>query len=75
MNIYRISQDDNCGYDTYDSMIVSAKSKKKAQRMIPCGQHPHDWANTVDGVEVEYIGKARKGQRDNAIILASFNAG
>lgn len=35
MKIYRISQDDNNGYDTYDSAIVIAKNEEEAKRIHP----------------------------------------
>lgn len=35
MNLYLVSQGENTGYDTYDSMIVSAKTEDEARKMSP----------------------------------------
>jgi hypothetical protein len=35
MNLYLVSQDINTGYDTYDSMIVSAESEIDARNIHP----------------------------------------
>ena len=35
MNIYYLEQSENRDYDTYDSMVVAAKSKEEAIRMSP----------------------------------------
>ena len=35
MNLYLISQDTNENYDTYDSAIVAAKTKKEARMFHP----------------------------------------
>ena len=35
MNLYRISQDINNNYDTYDSAIVAASSEESARRIHP----------------------------------------
>ena len=32
MNIYLLEQNDNTGYDTYDSMVVYAESKDAARQ-------------------------------------------
>ncbi len=37
VNLYRISQDANDGYDTYDSAIVAAESEECARRISPDG--------------------------------------
>lgn len=38
MKIYRISQEENMDYDTYDSAIVVALNAEAAQRMHPDGR-------------------------------------
>ena len=38
MNIYRISQNVNNTYDTYDSAVVIAKDEESARRMHPNGK-------------------------------------
>ena len=37
MNIYKISQSKNNGYDTYDSAVVVAKSTTAARKIYPSG--------------------------------------
>ena len=37
MNLYRISQSANDGYDTYDSAIVAAATEEQARRISPDG--------------------------------------
>jgi hypothetical protein len=98
MNIYKISQEINNDYDTYDSMIVAANTVKEASEIHPGNtseekifliskqfmfksytgkyfKYPYsDWVDNPNQVNVEYIGKAKKGTKQG-IILASFNAG
>ncbi len=49
INLYRISQDVNTGYDTYDSAVVAASSPNKA-RII----HPNDYDGTTWRTNPEY---------------------
>lgn len=35
MNIYLVSQDESCGYDTYDSFVCYAESEDEARVMSP----------------------------------------
>ena len=82
MNLYLISQDANENYDTYDSAIVAARTKKEA-RMIHPNKNKTDWdgkfkrydtwASSID-VGVELIGVAKKGST-KGVVLASYNAG
>lgn len=37
MNLYLISQNDNRGYDTYDSAVVAAESEAQARAIHPNG--------------------------------------
>lgn len=39
MKLFKLSQIENNGYDTYDSVIVCAKDKEEAQRSCICGHH------------------------------------
>ena len=83
MNLYRISQVVNRGWDTYDSAIVAAPDEDKAHVMHPNGiksdrldreQSNYDWVSDSSQVTVELIGVAKEGtQRE--VILSSFNAG
>lgn len=78
MKLYKISQSDNNGYDTYDSAIVVASSEEEAKSIHPGGREEWDyryktWANSPVSVAVEYIGEAKEGL--TGIICSSFNAG
>ena len=81
MNLYLISQDANQNYDTYDSAIVAARTKKEARMFHP--NEENDWDGTTEkygswvalaDVDVELIGVAKKGTT-KGVILASYNAG
>lgn len=43
LNIYLVSQDENGGYDTYDSFVCVAKSEEEARLF-----HPEGWIMTLD---------------------------
>ena len=80
MNIYLLSQDDNRGYDTYDSCVVYAESEEAAWLVTPGNFGRSTWASSPDGVTVKYLGEATyRGVPecgiDSGLILASFNAG
>ena len=55
MNLYLISQDENIGYDTYDSAVVAAKSEKDARTIHPSEYVTHvtdgKWMGTYSGGE------------------------
>ena len=77
MNIYRISQHERLGYDTYDSAVVIATSDAAARNINPEGYWGGGrgaWASSSENVLVELIGKAIKGSHES-ILLSSFNAG
>ena len=77
MNIYRISQRERRGYDTYDSAVVIAKSADAASTINPEGYWGGGrgaWASSSENVVVELIGEAIKGSLES-IIVSSFNAG
>lgn len=80
MKLWRISQDVNTGYDTFDSAIVAAVDETAARSTYPSGDwpqkdwYPRLWANSPDQVEAVYIGEAKEGT-EPGVILASFNAG
>lgn len=80
MNLYKISQDDNQDYDTYDSAIVAADSAQEAQQIHPgtfsrlSSWDSSSWTSKPERVSVELIGTAVEGTR-TGVILASFNAG
>lgn len=55
MKLYKITQSDNNGYDTYDSAIVCANSEDEARIINPGGYykyHDNDWYfQYADGTE------------------------
>lgn len=87
MYLYRISQDENNGWDTFDSAIVAADSAEEARSFHPHG-HRYDkknidhwkggyswsWASHPDRVAVELIGEADP-RLPPGVVIASFNAG
>lgn len=59
MKLYLLSQKDDNGYDTYDSVVVAAESCFEAVRITPCGQLTWDdekeifrypWDKEAEGV-------------------------
>ena len=86
MNIYKCSQNDNTGYDTFDAFVCYAKDETEAKNMLPEptwsswskereGKYTTgEWAFGPDSVKVEFIGMAPE-QLEAGVILASFNAG
>lgn len=78
MNLYLLTQDVETGWDTYDSVVVAAKTETDAKSIHPCtilgwGSRG-DWPKSPESVDVKLIGKAVKGT-PAGVILASFNAG
>jgi len=86
MNLYLLVQDQNEGYDTYDSAVVCAEDEDKARIIHPYTNVDADfdpwkdrwcsdtWASSPDRVTVKLIGVAVEGT-EAGVILASFNAG
>lgn len=87
MKLYRISQNDRDGWDTYDSAVVAAESEDDARTIEPCSwdsaihrlpreeERAYDsWTNDPAKVTVEYLGEAKEGT-PVGVIVASFNAG
>ena len=73
MKLYKITQDVNDGYDTFDSAIVCAESEEEARNINIGSDLFNEWASPSD-VKVKYIGEAAEGTK-KGIVLASFNAG
>lgn len=80
MNLYRISQDKNDGYDTFDSAVVAAASEEDARMIHPSRS---DWDGKTEGydswaaaddVTVKLVGIAVEGTQPG-VVCASFNAG
>lgn len=84
MNIYKIWQEENDDYDTYDSAVVIAKNEEEAIDINPCGSGEMDWESPTkmysgwvqsrELVKVEYMGEAKEGSL-KGVIVASYNAG
>ena len=90
MNLYLISQDENMGYDTYDSAVVAAPNEDIARNTNPAGGpllndetahersrwgwHYSSWCSDPSKVKVELIGTAAENI-EQGVICASFNAG
>lgn len=78
MKLWRIYQDVNNDYDTYDSAVVAAPDMDAARAMHPGGElawkgrYP-SWAYDPSQVGVQLIGDAAPGIE--GVICASFNAG
>lgn len=77
--LWLLSQEDNNGYETFDSCVVVAPTEEEAKLITPCYSFSDmgdckQWANSPDGVKVKLIGEAI-GQKSGEVILASFNAG
>lgn len=84
MKLWRISQDVNNGYGTYDSAVVAAEDEDGARKIHPSTyeggkwwrrKESHGtWALSLDQVAVEFIGHAQDDVKAG-VICASFNAG
>ena len=84
MKIYLLTQNENTGYDTYDSCVVAAENEDEARKIHPhmntdysawrVGYWLRIWCSDPKYVKVEYIGEADKSVK-KGVILASFNAG
>ena len=84
MNIYRIWQNKNTDYDSYDSAVVAAPDINVARSMHPSGRkfnwdapdlYDGTWVTKVEHVGAELIGKADARFNEPTVICASFNAG
>ncbi len=85
MFIYKISQNQNTDYDTYDSAVVIAKDADEARNISPSsglrmtdkdwGYTYNYWCNDPKHVTVECIGAANELYQGSSVVCASFNAG
>ena len=79
MNLYLISQTENCDWDTYDSAVVAAPSEEAAKTMHPNGEvvsetNYRGWVKSPESVSCQLIGVAIDGTPQK-VICSSFNAG
>lgn len=80
MKIYKVSQEQNSGYDTYDSFICCAESEMDAANTSPDGfgwnrKYSGTWCSTPEQATVEKLGDYTGSESNGTILLASFNAG
>lgn len=81
MELYKISQNKNTGWDTYSDAIVCAESEQEAQMIHPSGNKGWDgvereygtWTDAKN-VMVEHIGTVKDGMV-KGVICSSFHAG
>jgi len=75
--LWLLSQNENRGYNTYDSCLVAADTEDDAKLIFP-GEYEsfnsRRWAYSINGVHVEKIGVTHAKNRGK-VIIASFNAG
>jgi hypothetical protein len=77
MNIYKLTQGINSGYDTYDSCVVYAENENTARLIPPSNYEDSDaWVDISKRhkIKVEYIGSNPKVS-ESGVIVSSFNAG
>jgi hypothetical protein len=83
MKLFKISQTQNNGYDTFDSAVVAAPSASAARKILPRtdevfpdwpSQSFTGWASDPNQVTAVYVGEASPGTKQGTIV-ASFNAG
>ena len=83
MKLYKISQNLNDDYETYNAAIVCASSEDEARHLHPHsgyltaddGRHTWVTLGQINSIEVQYIGEASSNLDCPQIILASYNAG
>ncbi len=80
MYLWLISQNENNGYDTYDSAVVVAANIMEAKKTLPGGgswsrRHSHwaSWASSPDKVTAVALGRA--DDPTPRVVCASYNAG
>jgi hypothetical protein len=78
MKIYRLTQSENTGYDTYDTVIVVAATEEKARQITPNNMGFSNlwssWASDPENVTAELIGTT-KLFKAGTVLCTSFNAG
>lgn len=80
MNIYLLTQEESTSWDTFDSVVVAAKTEEDAKSIHPWeGRYTGVWnsgvwASEPESVTAKLIGTAIEGT-ERGVILGSFNAG
>ena len=78
MKLWHISQDQDDGYDTYDSAVVAAETSEEAANTHPTGDAKRwqekygTWCSEPSHVTVRYLADY---DGPAGVICASFNAG
>jgi hypothetical protein len=88
LKLFLLEQNDNNNYDTYDSMVVVAKSGEEARWIVPGGAYQRflrngeaedaqytSWAHHRDSVKATEVGIAAPGLEAGHVVISSFNAG
>lgn len=83
MNLYKLSQRQIVGYDTYDSCVVVAESADEARMILPSNYLTREdiedgydcWPTDPTVILVELLGTALDTLGKNRVVCASFNAG
>ena len=73
MKLYKVEQDVNHEYDTYDSMVVCAKNTDDARSITLDKGSSGSWASR-EQLKVTYIGTPSRNVK-RGVVIASFNAG
>lgn len=78
MKLFKISQNANDDWNTYDAAIVAASDEDVARNIIPGSgswdEPEGNWCDRPDQVTVTYIGEAKEGT-EQGVILESYNRG
>jgi hypothetical protein len=84
MKLFKIEQEENDDWDTFDSAVVCCQSAEIAQHMNPSDGKPmtverwkmrrSDWCSNPEQVKVTYLGEA-DDSIPVGVVVASFNAG
>ena len=82
MKLWKLSQTQNNGHDTFDCCVVAASTEEIARTIHPGSDADMSgwnrtyktWASTPAQVTVEYIGHTDREYAEGTVIVASFNA-
>jgi hypothetical protein len=77
VNLYLLEQEENGDYDTFDSIVVCAKSAEEARKIHPRGNwffKHSEWCSSPSAVVCTLLGKADKSVVPG-IVHTSYRAG
>lgn len=75
MLIYKLTQDEKTGFDTYDSCVVIAPTEYRAKEISIeklCEFSDKRWCNDPNKIKAELIGGSALPEQ---LVISSFNAG